>query len=62
LTGVTICVGCHDGRLYLLDAASGRIADTEPLDSKVYSSPAVTGGRIYVGANDGRLYCLRAPA
>jgi len=62
LTGVTICAGCHDGRLYLLDAASGRIVDTEPLATKIYSSPAVTGGRIYIGANDGRLYCLRAPA
>lgn len=61
LTGVTLCLGCHDGRIYLLDAATGRIVDTEPLARKVYSSPAVTGGRIYIGADDGRLYCLRSP-
>lgn len=58
---VTVCVGCHDGRLYLLDAATGDITDTETLATKIYSSPAVTDGRIYVGANDGRLYCLRSP-
>ena len=61
LSGVTICAGCHDGRLYLLDAASGAITDAEPLAQKIYSSPAVTDGRIYIGANDGRLYCLQSP-
>ncbi len=61
LSGVTVCVGCHDGRLYLLDSGSGAITDAEPLAQKIYSSPAVTGGRIYIGANDGQLYCLQSP-
>ena len=54
-----LCFGAHDGRLYLLDAASGSVAGFTPLASKIYSSPAVSGNRIFVGANDGRLYCLR---
>ncbi|MGI5817195.1 MAG: PQQ-binding-like beta-propeller repeat protein [Armatimonadota bacterium] len=58
--GMIVCFGCHDGRLYLLDAETGRIADVESLAQKIYSSPAVSGGRIFIGANDGRLYCLTA--
>ncbi len=54
-----LCFGCHDGRVYLLNAASGAISDVRPLDSKIYSSPAVSNGSIYIGANDGHLYCLR---
>jgi outer membrane protein assembly factor BamB len=54
----TIAFGCHDGRVYLLDAASGGVRGFEALAEKVYSSPAVSDGRIFIGANDGRLHCL----
>ncbi|MFW5868019.1 MAG: PQQ-binding-like beta-propeller repeat protein [Armatimonadota bacterium] len=56
--GGAVCVGCHDGRLYLIDAASGRVADARPLAQKIYSSPAVSDGRVFIGASDGHLYCL----
>ncbi|MFW5866664.1 MAG: PQQ-binding-like beta-propeller repeat protein [Armatimonadota bacterium] len=58
LSGATLCFGCHDGRVYLLDAQTGQIAGAQSIAEKVYSSPAVSGGRIFIGANDGRLYCL----
>ncbi len=51
--------GCHDGRFYLLQAATGQVADITPLAPKIYSSPAVSDGRVYIGANDGHLYCLQ---
>jgi outer membrane protein assembly factor BamB len=58
LSDVRLCFGCHDGRLYLLNAQTGAVAGVESLAQKIYSSPAVSDGRIYVGADDGRLYCL----
>ncbi len=60
LLGDTLCFGCHDGNLYLLNAADGAIIAREALSTKVYSSPAFSDGRIYIGANDGRLHCLRS--
>lgn len=62
LLGANLCLGCHDGRLYLLSADRGQVVDTEALATKVYSSPAFSDGCVYVGANDGRLYCLRPSA
>jgi len=58
LLGGNLCLGCHDGHLYVLAADTGAVVDREPLATKIYSSPAFSDGRIYVGANDGRLYCL----
>ncbi|MBD3291731.1 MAG: PQQ-binding-like beta-propeller repeat protein, partial [Armatimonadia bacterium] len=58
LAGVRLCFGCHDGRLYLLNASTGAVTGVETLATKVYSSPAIADGRIYIGANDGRLHCL----
>jgi outer membrane protein assembly factor BamB len=58
LSDAILCFGCHDGRLYLLNAATGAVSGVESLDTKVYSSPAIADGRIYIGANDGRLHCL----
>jgi len=60
LLGGALCMGCHDGNLYLLDAAEGEVLARAALATKVYSSPAFSDGRIYVGANDGRLHCLRS--
>lgn len=57
--GALLCFGCHDGRLYLLDAGTGAVVGFSALATKIYSSPAVSGDRIYVGANDGRLHCLQ---
>ncbi len=58
LEASSLCVGCHDGRLYLLNPADGAIRDVTPLAQKIYSSPAVSDGRIFIGADDGCVYCL----
>lgn len=60
LSDVTMCFGCHDGRIYLLNAATGAVVEAEALAQKVYSSPAISGGRVFIGANDGRVHCLGA--
>jgi len=60
LLGGAVCFGCHDGSLYLLNAADGAIIARAALATKVYSSPAFSDGRIYIGANDGRLHCLQS--
>lgn len=58
LSDAGLCFGCHDGRLYVLNAETGQVVGVESLAQKVYSSPAVVDGRVYIGANDGRLHCL----
>jgi len=61
LAGVRMCFGCHDGRVYLLEAETGAVGGVASLAQKLYSSPAVSDGRIFIGANDGQLHCLTAP-
>jgi outer membrane protein assembly factor BamB len=61
LSDARVLFGCHDGRLYLLDAMTGKIVDVTPIAKKIYSSPAVAGGRVFVGAGDGHLHCLVPP-
>lgn len=59
LTGTWLVFGNHDGSLYLVDKATGRVAGTVPVGAKMYSSPALSGGRLFIGAQDGRLHCLQ---
>ena len=59
LAGDSLLFGTHDRNFYVVDKASGVIAQTLPLGGKMYSSPALSGGAIYIGAQDGKLYCLR---
>src|SRR5947208_1827338 len=66
-----VYVGSMDGRLYALDAATGKLAwkyDTEGTTlnaakfrydrTSVQSSPAVAGGLVVFGCRDGFLYAL----
>lgn len=59
LVGDRLCMGCHDGNLYVIETGQGQIVDRAPLAQKIYSSPAFSEGRIYIGADDGKLYCLQ---
>jgi outer membrane protein assembly factor BamB len=49
-------VGSSDGRLYALDAASGKKLWEFEIGAAVTASPAIAGGRLVVGAQDGRIY------
>ena len=53
----------YDGRLYLLDLASGREVWSYTIGDALAASPAVAAGRIVIGSADGALYCFgQAPA
>jgi outer membrane protein assembly factor BamB len=56
--GGTVYFGSGDGRVYAVDAASGRTRWRFETGGRVRSSPAVADGRIYVGSADGTLYAL----
>jgi outer membrane protein assembly factor BamB len=47
-----------DGRLYVLDAATGRKQWEFDAGTAVTGSPAIAAGRVVVGAGDGRIYCF----
>ncbi len=55
-----VYVGGGDGKVYALDAASGRSLWQSSTGGRVRSSPAVLDGAVYVGSMDGRLYALDA--
>ena len=55
----TVYAGSWDGRLYALDAATGRVKWTFETRDHIYSSPAVTqDGTVLIGSTDGSLYAL----
>ncbi len=56
----TVYVGSQDGKVYALDAATGRLRWTYTTGNLVLSSPAVAGGTVYVGSDDGKVYALDA--
>jgi outer membrane protein assembly factor BamB len=53
-------VGCSDGKVYALDAATGDPLWKSPFATgdKVWSTPAISGGTLYVGSFDKKLYAI----
>ena len=61
LLGNRLYVGDWDGRVWALDARSGRtIWSRRPARGPIKGAIASAGGRLYVGSYDGHLYCLGA--
>jgi outer membrane protein assembly factor BamB len=60
IDGGRVYVGSMDGKLYVLDLATGRQLQKVELGSPVVGSPAVAGGRLLIGTTKGTLYCLGA--
>ena len=54
----TVYFGAGDGRVYAVDAATGRERWRAQTGGRVRSSPAVDGSHVYVGAADGRVYAF----
>jgi outer membrane protein assembly factor BamB len=53
-----VYVGSSDGRLYVLDAQSGKKVFEFDAGSGITTSPALAGGRVVFGTQDGHLYVL----
>ena len=53
-----VYVGSSDGKLYVLEAATGRKTWEFDAGDAITASPAVAAGRVVVGAQDGRIYCF----
>jgi outer membrane protein assembly factor BamB len=49
-----------NGKVYCLDAATGRVRWTYPTAGPVRLSPTLDAGRVFVGSDDGYAYCLDA--
>jgi outer membrane protein assembly factor BamB len=56
----TVYVGTDRGRVYALDAATGRSDWVKVLGGHLYSRPAVAGGVLYVSSTDDDIYALDA--
>jgi outer membrane protein assembly factor BamB len=52
--------GVRAGRVVAVDARTGRTKWSQPIRSRVESSPLVDGDRLYFGSEDGTVYALRA--
>jgi outer membrane protein assembly factor BamB len=55
-----VYVGDWDGRIWALDARTGRTQWVYRTGGEVKGSLAIRGGRVYVGAYDGHVYALAA--
>jgi outer membrane protein assembly factor BamB len=59
LAGGLLLFGNHDANFHVVQASSGAVMQTLPLEGKMFSSPAVAKGSVYIGAQGGKVYCLR---
>jgi outer membrane protein assembly factor BamB len=60
VAGSKVYCGSLDGRLYVLDLATGRQLEKIRLDGPVAGSPAVAEGRLLIGTQKGTLFCFGA--
>ncbi|HZI45510.1 MAG TPA: PQQ-binding-like beta-propeller repeat protein [Ilumatobacter sp.] len=54
----TVFFGAGDGRVYAVDATTGKEKWRAATTGRVRSSPAVDASRVYVGSADGRVYAF----
>jgi outer membrane protein assembly factor BamB len=54
-----VIFGSWDRKVYALNARTGKLAWSTPVDGEINSSPAYADGTIYIGDNSGTLTALR---
>jgi outer membrane protein assembly factor BamB len=54
----TVFFGAGDGRVYAVNAATGKEKWHAQAEGRVRASPAVDASRVYVGSADGRVYAF----
>ena len=55
IAGGKVCIPSGDGRVYVLDLATGAKLEEFDTGSPIASSPAVVPGRIVIGTQDGQV-------
>jgi outer membrane protein assembly factor BamB len=55
-----VYIGSNDGKLYVIDVASGKAISEFEAGGPLSASPAVASGRLVIGSQDGKLFCLGA--
>ena len=58
--GGAVYFGSDDGKVYAVNAATGRLRWSYATGSGVYAGPAVAGDTVYIGSDDDKLYALNA--
>ena len=58
VAGGRVYVGSSDGRLYVLDEATGRKVWEFEAGDAITASPAIASNRLVIGARNGVVYCL----
>lgn len=53
-----IYLGGMDGRLYILDAFTGKLLHDDTLGGRIAAAVAIADGRLFVGNDNGQLFCL----
>ena len=58
VSGGRVYVGSSDGKLYVIDAATGKAVQEFEAGAPLTASPAVINGRLVIGSTDGKLFAL----
>ena len=58
MVNTTLLVGDTDGRLYGIDALTGKELWRTELDGEITSTPVFAEGALYVATSEGTLYSL----
>jgi outer membrane protein assembly factor BamB/orotate phosphoribosyltransferase len=53
-----VVTGCANGRIYIIDVATGEQVWSVPTDNSIYSVPLVVNDKAYMGSTDKYLYVL----